>query len=212
MWNRTIRVCESETEDDLSAEDLAEFIISEACKLACNDEVRDNEYDIGKGVEGYFDALNPSDAARAIAIASVLRDKIRRRKHGECPFQVVNETIAVLRPTCLQARRREASSGFSLHDFYEDFPSFRPKWWKQNSDATKTTGEKARTHSFAEWMDGKKRAERETASREEPPTRKKGRLRKCVINDDAIPADAATRPKVNDQFKPGDIRRYFCRV
>eukprot|EP00899_Mesostigma_viride_P021513 jgi/Mesvir1/29363/Mv02543-RA.1 len=144
MWSKTLEVCmDVHDHNELDAEDLAEFIISEGCRLACEDSVQNFQVDMWKGVEGYFNALNPSDARRAVNIVSMLRAKVSRRAKVPSYYDLVRDDIKQMRASCMYNRRVEKNPDYTRQEFYKEYPdSFKPR-------------------SFAEWMEGRKRVERE---------------------------------------------------
>eukprot|EP00899_Mesostigma_viride_P007334 jgi/Mesvir1/16601/Mv10136-RA.1 len=220
LWGKTLEVClEDQDDDELEGEALAEFVISEACKLACEDSVKNCHMDLDKGVEGYFEALEPDDARRAITIVSMLRGKISRRARDKCPYELVKETIASQRPSCMYKRRHDNDPDYTLDEFYKEFPDMRPSWWPRGmreggakdapppSRHVPANVKSFKPRSFAEWMDGRKRVERERghqstnkrragpsargparapAPKSKPPPRRRAR---CVFVDDEAEAE-----------------------
>eukprot|EP00899_Mesostigma_viride_P023555 jgi/Mesvir1/4384/Mv19763-RA.1 len=177
MWNKTLDAClEDQDNEERDAEDVAEYIIWEACKLACEDSVPDCHMHMEKGAEGYFEALDACDARRAINIVSMLRGKISRRPKSKCPYELIREAIDSQRSSCMYNRRKDANPDYTLDEFYKEFPSMRPAWWPRGT--SESGGKKeppgapsSRTmpapvksfkpRSFSEWMDGRKQVERE---------------------------------------------------
>eukprot|EP00899_Mesostigma_viride_P009135 jgi/Mesvir1/18222/Mv09501-RA.1 len=177
MWNKTLDAClEDQDNEERDAEDVAEYIIWEACKLACEDSVPDCHVRMEKGAEGYFEALDACDARRAINIVSMLRGKISRRPKSKCPYELIREAIDSQRSSCMYNRRKDANPDYTLDEFYKEFPSMRPAWWPRGTSESGAKKEppgapSSRTmpapvksfkpRSFSEWMDGRKQVERE---------------------------------------------------
>eukprot|EP00899_Mesostigma_viride_P009558 jgi/Mesvir1/18603/Mv17112-RA.1 len=178
LWDKTLEVCVADRGgDELEGVRLAEDIIALACTIACDDELKNEDVDMELGVEGYFRALDRDDSRRAVTLISMLREKVRRREEGVCPFDLVRRTGEMQRQNCMFKRRQERDAGYSLAKFYEEFPEMRPSWWPRSQQPERSGGGSggssggaskpqprksgpAKQQSFAEWMDGWKRAER----------------------------------------------------
>eukprot|EP00899_Mesostigma_viride_P012464 jgi/Mesvir1/21218/Mv02871-RA.1 len=179
MWSKTLEVCmDVHDHNELDAEDLAEFIISEGCRLACEDSVQNFQVDMWKGVEGYFNALNPSDARRAVNIVSMLRAKVSRRAKVPSYYDLVRDDIKQMRASCMYNRRVEKNPDYTRQEFYKEYPDVCPPWWPRGAcnNGFKKAAPAAlfakpmppcanvqsfKPRSFAEWMEGRKRVERE---------------------------------------------------
>eukprot|EP00899_Mesostigma_viride_P012934 jgi/Mesvir1/21641/Mv04063-RA.1 len=186
LWDKTLNAClEDRDNDELEAEGLAEFIISEACMLACEGSAENHRVRMDLGVQGFFEALDRVDARRAITIVSMLRGRLSRRAKDKCPYELVKEAIEGHRSLCMYNRRQEMKPGYTLEEFYAEFPSMRPSWWPRGArnDTKKGEGvlvapsrpvtanvQSFKPRSFAAWMDGRKQVEQ----REGGSTKKRG--------------------------------------
>eukprot|EP00899_Mesostigma_viride_P008160 jgi/Mesvir1/17345/Mv01325-RA.1 len=231
MWSKTLEVCmDVHDHNELDAEDLAEFIISEGCRLACEDSVQNFQVDMWKGVEGYFNALNPSDARRAVNIVSMLRAKVSRRAKVPSYYDLVRDDIKQMRASCMYNRRVEKNPDYTRQEFYKEYPDVCPPWWPRGAcnNGFKKAAPAAlfakpmppcanvqsfKPRSFAEWMEGRKRVEREhgnhtrkkrggaaSTNRTSAPKRKAPRTTgRCVFVDDEAEDEDEDEEEVEEE-------------